>query len=199
MLAETLMELEPLIVGADGNVYRARACGRPREDGMWEGWVEFEDVRGEPARTHRTPRETTQPNRADLVYWATGLSTVFLEGALRRAMEPAPRLANRARPSSVPPAYEGPAEDVDASSLLDATEPARPIADPIVDPFEAFAKGEGYLRRKLGALDAWHLRNVARANRIVTVTSTLEELERDELVELIVAYVRGVAGGLRHR
>jgi hypothetical protein len=34
----------------------------------------------------RTPRETEQPNREDLAYWATGLTQVYLEGALTRAL-----------------------------------------------------------------------------------------------------------------
>jgi len=51
---------------------------------MWEGWVEFDPVDGGP--TIRTPRETTQPNRADAEYWATGLEPVYLEGALDRAL-----------------------------------------------------------------------------------------------------------------
>ena len=34
-----------------------------------------------------TGRETTQPNRTDTEYWATGLSEVYLEGALQRAFD----------------------------------------------------------------------------------------------------------------
>ena len=60
----------------------ARACGRIREDGLWEGWIEFERNDG---ILMRTERETTQPNRTDLAYWATGLTPVYLEGAFRRA------------------------------------------------------------------------------------------------------------------
>ena len=24
--------------------YRARVCGRQRDDGLWEGWIEFESI-----------------------------------------------------------------------------------------------------------------------------------------------------------
>ena len=34
----------------------------------------------------QSPRETTQPNLTDLNYWATGLTPVYLEGALARAL-----------------------------------------------------------------------------------------------------------------
>ena len=40
----------------------------------------------------RSGRETTQPNLTDLEYWAQGLTPVYLEGALRRALEPAPEM-----------------------------------------------------------------------------------------------------------
>src|SRR5205814_6429032 len=33
----------------------------------------------------RTDRETTQPNRAAIAYWASGLEPVYLEGAFDRA------------------------------------------------------------------------------------------------------------------
>lgn len=65
------------------------------EDGLWEGWVEFEPVHGGPSVS--TGRETTQPNRKDTVYWATGLTPVYLEGALIRALD------GRATRSSVSP------------------------------------------------------------------------------------------------
>src|SRR5262245_1530581 len=38
----------------------------------------------------QTARETTQPNLADLEYWATGLTPIYLEGALNRALDEPP-------------------------------------------------------------------------------------------------------------
>ena len=61
-------------------MYQAKACGRERDDGLWEGWIEFEN--SESGAVLRSARETTQPNLADLKYWATGLTPVYLEGAL---------------------------------------------------------------------------------------------------------------------
>jgi hypothetical protein len=58
-------------------------------DGLWEGWIEFIPTDG--GAPLRSRRETTQPNRDDAVYWATGLTPVYLEGALERALRPAVR------------------------------------------------------------------------------------------------------------
>jgi hypothetical protein len=72
-------------VACDGVAYRAQACGA--EFGhLWEGWVEFVPVGGGPAA--RSPRETTQPNFTGVRYWASGLTRVYLEGALSRALNP---------------------------------------------------------------------------------------------------------------
>ena len=72
-----------LAVDPDGHAYRARALGRAREDGTWIGWLEFRPTDGgDPCHTDR---ETTQPNRLALRYWALGLDEVYLEGALVRA------------------------------------------------------------------------------------------------------------------
>ena len=60
-------------------VYAAELPG-----GTWQGWIEFRSAEGESVVTER---ETTQSNREGVTYWATGLEPVFLEGALKRAME----------------------------------------------------------------------------------------------------------------
>jgi len=77
------------IVDKDGLTYAARAYGAENELGLWEGWLEFEGPGGRLV----TPRETTQPNLPDLEYWASGLSPVYLEGALERT-EPIPPAVN---------------------------------------------------------------------------------------------------------
>jgi hypothetical protein len=67
----------------DGPTYIVRAYGQKRSDGTWIGWLEFTDVASGAVR--RTGRETTQSNREQLVYWATGLEQVYFMGALDRA------------------------------------------------------------------------------------------------------------------
>jgi len=52
--------------------------------GTWEGWLDFVPLSAVlPSR--RTGRETTQPDRAALEYWATGLEPLYLAGAFERA------------------------------------------------------------------------------------------------------------------
>ena len=87
-MAETLLVYQKPVVANDGTSYEARACGAPMTGSTWEAWIEFVPIGGgEPLRSGR---ETTQPNRTDAEYWATGLSQVYLEGALRRALETPP-------------------------------------------------------------------------------------------------------------
>ena len=84
-MSEVLVKFDEPIMNPRGEMYFAEAVGRQREeDGLWEGWLEFESV--EPSvGSVSSMRETTQPNRRDLEYWAQGLSRVYLEGALARA------------------------------------------------------------------------------------------------------------------
>jgi hypothetical protein len=103
-MAEVLFDYQSLLSTPDGLVYRARACGAPADDGLWQAWIEFVPVSG--GRVLRSPRETTQPNRTDAAYWATGLTPVYLEGALDRALHPLV-LSPPPRPES--PAYDRPA------------------------------------------------------------------------------------------
>ena len=83
-MTELLVKFDEPISDPRGAMYFAQAMGSQREDGRWEGWLEFIGA-DENARSICTDRETTQPNRADLDYWAQGLSRVYLQGALARA------------------------------------------------------------------------------------------------------------------
>jgi hypothetical protein len=84
-MSEVLLKFQSPVAANDGRLYEARAIGAEMPDGMWEGAVEFTPIDG--GSVLRTRRETTQPNRADTVYWATGLTPIYLEGALSRASE----------------------------------------------------------------------------------------------------------------
>jgi hypothetical protein len=83
-MSELLAEFAQLVLSNDRRVYRARACGAPMKTGLWEGWIEFIPIAADEAPL-QSPRETTQPNRVDAVYWASGLTPTYLEGALDRA------------------------------------------------------------------------------------------------------------------
>jgi hypothetical protein len=75
---------DELLTSPDGT-YRARVYGQVQEDGMWGGWLVFFPVPG--GRVIATDRETTQSSLANLSYWASGLTHLYLHGALERALE----------------------------------------------------------------------------------------------------------------
>lgn len=83
-MAEVLIVFDTLIWGANRRAYTVQVCGRGLRGDRWEGWIEFLPVDGRPPM--RTACETVQPSRADLMYWAEGLTRVYLEGALTRAV-----------------------------------------------------------------------------------------------------------------
>ncbi|HWW74673.1 MAG TPA: hypothetical protein VNZ44_04705 [Pyrinomonadaceae bacterium] len=83
-MAELIQTYTEVVRDARGVEFVASAHGGERDDGTWEGWIEFRSIAGE-GDVRRTGRETTQPNRDALRYWASGLEHVFLEGAFARA------------------------------------------------------------------------------------------------------------------
>ena len=162
---------------ANGATYHVRACGSEMDASRWQGWLEFEPSDG--GTTLRSSRETTQPNRGDLIYWATGLTAVYIEGALGRVLNPLVRPPAAAVP---PPAYDGPAP---------ASTTGPPSATSVLNPFSVYRKGEGLLRDQLHALSPWHLVNIVVAHRLSDIpVEDLNLMRAPELVELIVAAVR---------
>lgn len=88
-MSEVLVKFDESIPRADGVKYFAQAMARERPDKLWEGWLEFSAVEGsEEGEWIPSGRETTQPNRDAVMYWAQGLSRVYLMGALERAVSP---------------------------------------------------------------------------------------------------------------
>ncbi|MEP7066727.1 MAG: hypothetical protein ABI889_11880 [Gemmatimonadota bacterium] len=143
-MAEILVRYTGLVQHDNGTSYRAQAGGAVGSDGLWEGWIEFIGANGEALRS---PRETTQPNHNALVYWAEGLSTAYLEGALRRALH-ALLEPNASVPLPEASIFSGP-----------AAKPAvvPPPVRPVLDPFATHAQGEHVLRQQLTALSRDHL------------------------------------------
>ena len=94
-MAELLLEYEAVV--AAGRSYGARAWASAAHDGTtnWHAWIEFMPLNGGPAIC--TDRETTQPNRMCTLYWCTGLTPLYLEGALARARERAAKPAFNVR------------------------------------------------------------------------------------------------------
>jgi hypothetical protein len=79
----------PLRTGS-GETYLATAFTDQQPRGLWEAWFVFAPLAG--GRALATDLETTQSKRDDVVYWATGISPAYLEGALTRALERLPEV-----------------------------------------------------------------------------------------------------------
>lgn len=176
-MAEVLVEFSEPVIRGDGKSYIARACGDEMPDGMWQGWIEFIPVgAGEPVRSGR---ETTQPNRVDTEYWATGLTPVFLEGSLARALNPIRRPPTR-QPES--PIFDTPAGPIRSGPLANES---------VLDPFSVYRKGEALLRRQLSAMSGWHLVNIITAYNLSDADPAVLQAQGPvELVELIIDAVR---------
>jgi hypothetical protein len=176
VVAEVLVEFAEAITSEDGKNYTARACGSEMPDGRWQGWIEFLPLgEGDPVRSSR---ETTQPNRRDTEYWASGLTYVYLEGALHRALKP---LVRPIAPEPMPPVFDGPAPPPAASASTES----------VLDPFSVYRKGEALLRRQLAALAGWHLVNIIRRYQLSDEDpAVLGAQEPARLVELIIDGVR---------
>jgi hypothetical protein len=176
-MAQTLLRFDTPIVGRDGRQYWAQACGRERDNGQWEAWLEFEDIT--TGEVLRTQRETTQPNHADANYWASGLSPVYLEGGLERILRPAKQTDNEPAP---PPFFDGPAPR--NRSVVSNHEP-------ILDPFSVYAKSPDLLAQELTALRGWHLRKIIRDFDLVKESDAhLETMTEPQLGSLIMQRVR---------
>src|SRR5947207_14575242 len=85
-MAEVFVEYSEPVTAPGGRTFMARGCGAEMDTSRWQGWIEFVPLDG--GAVVSSGRETTQPNRTDTVYWATGLTPVYLEGALERALNP---------------------------------------------------------------------------------------------------------------
>lgn len=179
-MAEVLAEFANEILGDDGIVYRAQATGAAMSDGLWEGWIEFIPMAG-GTRVLRTPRETTQPNRRDAVYWATGITGIYLEGALKRASTPL--IQHVSAPPE--PMFDEPAPHVVRVEHA-------PSGNAVLDPFEVYEHGgEGMLRGKLAALESYHLVSIIAAYGLSDEPVSVIEVEAQaSLIERIVAAVR---------
>jgi hypothetical protein len=73
------------IVSDERGTFHARAMARERGDGSWEGWLEFVPSDTDGSGRYATPIETRQHDRMTMERWASGLTTVYADGALARA------------------------------------------------------------------------------------------------------------------
>jgi hypothetical protein len=129
-VTEVFVEYENVIDATDASVWAARACGRPLNRKKWEAWIEFIPLSAGESPV-RTPRETTQKDRAATVEWATGITPPTLKdrSSARTNVPPLsspkrrPRCSMRRRRRSARASVSAP----------------RPRA--ILDPYAVFAEG----------------------------------------------------------
>ena len=84
-MTDVMMQLSETVSDARGT-FHARAMASGRGDGSWEGWLEFIPAGADASIRYATPIETHQHDRATMERWASGLTRVYAEGALARAL-----------------------------------------------------------------------------------------------------------------
>jgi len=78
-----IMQLSETVSDERGT-FHAIVMARERNDGSWEGWLEFVPADNDSCR-YLTPIETRQHDRVTMERWASGLTVVYADGALARA------------------------------------------------------------------------------------------------------------------
>jgi hypothetical protein len=185
-MAEILVKFDEPIAAPNGSTYFAQAVGKEVEGGLWHGWLEFQAV-SDGSDALASGRETTQPNRKNLEYWAQGLTRVYLEGALDRAISLAEPPVESAPTEVESSLFAGPASRSANSSSVRREATPRPI----LDPFEVYAQGEGILRRELNALSRDHIETIAAAYRIgLSNPAAIKAASKADLIDAIVGDVR---------
>lgn len=120
-----VLRFDTPVVSPEGEVYSALVYASERSDHGWDAWIVFLPVAG--GRALPTDRETTQPNLAAVSYWGTGLSHVYLEGALSRALALTPEATLQRR--AISKAREEALARAEAETYERAAAQAREIAD----------------------------------------------------------------------
>ena len=178
-MAQVLVSFEEALTDGDCR-YHARVVGRLAEDGMWEGWLEFESTDDPECEPVIGPVESRQPKREHLVYWGNGLTPVFLQGALRRARQP---IVMRSRAVIETPASDRPAKRIIHMPPLDR----RPEA--ILDPFAIRSRSLDILDQELRALNRSRLLNIIDAHHLNPPRTDLSWMSDSQLVRFIVVAV----------
>jgi hypothetical protein len=96
---QLLQQFEQPVTDRGGASYAVFLYGRSRPADTWQGWLVFE--RASDGQRFATGVETTQPNADAILYWATGLTGAYFDGALDRALR-GPHVPPRAVPPARP-------------------------------------------------------------------------------------------------
>jgi hypothetical protein len=79
-----LQEFEQPVRDAAGTLYKVYLYGRSRPGDTWQGWLVFERL--SDGTRFPTGVETTQSSAEAILYWATGLTDAYFDGAFARAV-----------------------------------------------------------------------------------------------------------------
>ena len=166
-------------VGDESGEYRARVVGRLADDGMWEGWLEWVPIDPKAGEVIVSAVESRQPERVHLTYWASGLTPVYAEGALRRARKP---VTVRTRIIEFPVS--------DAPAPRSVTSPPRYVgAEPVLDPFAVGARSRDILAQELRAIGRARLLNIIAAYELNPTAEDIAGFTDAQLVTFIVTAV----------
>jgi hypothetical protein len=188
-MAEILVKFDEPIAAPGGKTFFAQAVGKEVDGGRWDGWLEFQSVEDD-LDALASGRETTQPNRKNIEYWAQGLTMVYLEGALGRAISLAEPPRERV---PMEPEHSRFAEPATRNSAPPLSRPT-PTPRAILDPFQVYSQGEDILRSELHALARDHLENIAVAAGIdIHGPGGIKAASKDDLIEAIVGEARRAA------
>ena len=83
---EQAMRTLPDLVSDERGTFQARAVARESPDGRWEAWLEFVPADEVTSGVSVTEIETHQRDRVTVERWMSGLTRVYAEGALSRAV-----------------------------------------------------------------------------------------------------------------
>lgn len=86
-----LMRTLPQEVSDTRGIFHPRVVARELGDGAWEAWLEFVPVATNAAARYATSGETRQHTREAVERWASGITRIYAEGALARAVRRRPR------------------------------------------------------------------------------------------------------------
>jgi hypothetical protein len=157
MMSDVLRSFDEPIGHSSGR-YHARVIGKRATDGMWEGWLEFTPL-DSALDVVASSVESRQATKPQLEYWALGLSVVYAEGSLDRAVRP---LRVQSRIVDAPP--------------------------PVLNPFEVGARDLSVLAQELHALNRTRLLQIIAAFDIRT-GGTDAAMSNEQLIEAIVSCV----------
>jgi hypothetical protein len=82
-MEQLLQEFEQPVRDRSGERYKVLLYGRSRPGDTWQGWLVFERLRD--GERFPTGVETTQSSADGILYWATGLTDAYFDGAFARA------------------------------------------------------------------------------------------------------------------